>query len=65
MKFRKFRYLMIRFVSEYRKNVNKSIIKTNFVLQIDESTDINGKAQLIGFIRCIHDNKINKSIFVL
>jgi hypothetical protein len=41
------------------ENVNKSLINTNFALQIDESTDISGKAQLIGVIRFIHDNKIS------
>lgn len=41
------------------ENVNKNIINTNFALQIDESTVINGKAQLIGFFRFIHDNKIS------
>lgn len=41
------------------ENVIKSLINTNFALQIDEFTYISGKAQLIGFIRFIHDNKIS------
>ncbi|KAL4121592.1 hypothetical protein QTP88_014077 [Uroleucon formosanum] len=44
---------------DIEENVNKNLINTNFALQIDESTDISGKAQLIGFIRFIHDNKIS------
>lgn len=35
------------------QNVNKHLLNTKFSLQIDESTHISGKAQLIGFIRFI------------
>lgn len=48
---------------DIEENVNKNLINTNFALQIDESTDISGKAQLIGFIWFIHNNKISNQFF--
>nr|XP_027201527.1 zinc finger BED domain-containing protein 5-like [Dermatophagoides pteronyssinus] len=40
------------------KTTAKSLECTSFALQIDETTDITGKAQLIAFVRFIHENEI-------
>jgi len=34
-----------------------------FVLQVDESTDINGKAQLLVFVRMVVDDDIIENFF--
>ena len=34
-----------------------------FTIQVDESTDISGKAQLIAFIRFVSDGKISDQFF--
>ena len=34
-----------------------------FTMQVDESTDISGKAQLIAFIRFVSDGKISDQFF--
>ncbi|XP_060529535.1 zinc finger BED domain-containing protein 5-like [Cylas formicarius] len=44
--------------------VTAKLSTKNFALQIDESTDISGKAQLIGFIRFVDDTEIkNQFLF--
>ena len=40
------------------KNTAKTLANSNFALQIDETTDITRKAQLIAFVRFIHENDI-------
>lgn len=40
------------------QNTAKTLANSNFALQIDETTDITGKAQLIAFVRFIHENDI-------
>lgn len=39
------------------KNINKRLTNNYFTQQIDKSTDISGKEQLIGFIFFILNNK--------
>ena len=36
-----------------------------FTMQVDESTDISGKAQLTAFIRFVSDGKISDQFFVV
>ena len=36
-----------------------------FTMQVDESIDISGKAQLIAFIRFVSDGKISDQFFVV
>ena len=43
--------------SKQRVKEEKSVL---FVLQVDESTDVTGLAQLMVFIRFIHNDKITK-----
>ena len=38
---------------------------SNFALQIDESTDITGKAQLLAFIRFINEDQIVNQFLIL
>ncbi|XP_071054686.1 zinc finger BED domain-containing protein 5-like [Onthophagus taurus] len=46
------------------KNVHQKLNNKIFALQIDESTDISGKAQLMGFVRLINgDSIINQFLF--
>lgn len=40
------------------QNTTKILACSNFALQIDESTDITGKAHLIAFVRFVHENDI-------
>ncbi|GFX57302.1 SCAN domain-containing protein 3 [Trichonephila clavipes] len=40
------------------QNTAKTLANSNFALQVDETTDITGNAQLIAFIRFIHENDI-------
>jgi len=40
------------------QNIAKTLENSNYALQIDETTDITGKAQLIEFVRFIHENDI-------
>ena len=40
------------------QNAAKTLANSNFALQIDETTDITGNAQLIVFVRFIHENDI-------
>ena len=40
------------------QNTSKALANSNFALQIDETTDITGKPQLIAFVRFIHENDI-------
>lgn len=40
------------------QNIEKFLANSSFTLQIDETTDITGKAQLIAFVRFIHENYI-------
>ena len=35
-----------------------------FLMQVDESTDISGKAQLVAFIRFVSDEKISDQFFM-
>ncbi|UYV72327.1 hypothetical protein LAZ67_9002655 [Cordylochernes scorpioides] len=51
-----------RRIKDMSQNIEENIAKTlgnsNFALQIDETTDITGKAHLIAFVRFIHENDI-------
>ncbi|GFX47967.1 zinc finger BED domain-containing protein 5 [Trichonephila clavipes] len=53
---------MHRRVKDMSENIEQSTAKTlansNFALQVDETTDITGNAQLIAFVRFIHENDI-------
>ncbi|XP_023226702.1 zinc finger BED domain-containing protein 5-like [Centruroides sculpturatus] len=40
------------------ENTGKTLVNSNFALQINETTDITGKAHLIAFVRFIHENDI-------
>lgn len=41
------------------KNVNEKLQMDNkFAIQLDESTDISGKSQIISFIRFVNENEI-------
>ncbi|GFS69985.1 SCAN domain-containing protein 3 [Trichonephila clavipes] len=40
------------------QNTAKTLENSNFALQVDETTDITGNAQLIAFVRFIHENDI-------
>ncbi|GFT86883.1 zinc finger MYM-type protein 6 [Trichonephila clavipes] len=40
------------------QNTAKTLANSNFALQVDETIDITGNAQLIAFIRFIHENDI-------
>ncbi|GFX90684.1 SCAN domain-containing protein 3 [Trichonephila clavipes] len=40
------------------QNTAKTLANSNFALQVDETTDITGNAQLIAFFRFIHENDI-------
>ncbi|GFS84105.1 SCAN domain-containing protein 3 [Trichonephila clavipes] len=40
------------------QNTTKTLENSNFALQVDETTDITGNAQLIAFVRFIHENDI-------
>ncbi|GFW12759.1 SCAN domain-containing protein 3 [Trichonephila clavipes] len=40
------------------QNTAKTLANSNFALQVDETTDITGNAQLIAFVRFIHENDI-------
>ncbi|GFU10156.1 SCAN domain-containing protein 3 [Trichonephila clavipes] len=40
------------------QNTAKTLANSNFALQVDERTDITGNAQLIAFVRFIHENDI-------
>ncbi|GFX84157.1 SCAN domain-containing protein 3 [Trichonephila clavipes] len=40
------------------QNTAKTLANLNFALQVDETTDITGNAQLIAFVRFIHENDI-------
>lgn len=43
---------------DIEKTVVDKLSKRYFALQIDESTDISGKAHILGFVRFIHKNEI-------
>ena len=43
---------------DIEKTVADKLSKRHFALQIDESTDISGKAHILGFVRFIHENEI-------
>jgi len=43
---------------DIEKTVINKLSKQQFALQIDESTDISGKAHLLGFFRFINENEI-------
>ncbi|GFU72571.1 DUF4371 domain-containing protein [Trichonephila clavipes] len=38
------------------QNTAKTLANSNFALQVDETTDITGNAQLIAFVRFMHEN---------
>ena len=40
------------------ENTAETLENSNFALQIDETTDITGNAQLIAFVRFIYENDI-------
>ncbi|GFU66056.1 zinc finger MYM-type protein 6 [Trichonephila clavipes] len=40
------------------QNTAKTLSNSNFALQVEETTDITGNAQLIAFVRFIHENDI-------
>ena len=40
------------------QNTAKTLANSNFTIQIDEIKDITGKAQLIAFVKFIHENDI-------
>ena len=44
-------------------NVTDKLKRCEFALQADESTDISGKAQLLAFIRFIHNGTIIEQFF--
>ncbi|GFY25957.1 SCAN domain-containing protein 3 [Trichonephila clavipes] len=49
----------IKDVSEnIEQNTAKTLANSNFALQVDETTNITGNAQLIAFVRFIHENDI-------
>jgi hypothetical protein len=55
-----------RRITEMSKDIEENVIdKLNnsklFALQVDESTDISGKAQLLGFIRFVDDDEIQEN----
>ena len=41
--------------NDIQANVTDKLKNTNFALQVDESTDLSGKARLLAFIRFISD----------
>uniref|UniRef100_A0A6P7FXX0 Zinc finger BED domain-containing protein 5-like n=1 Tax=Diabrotica virgifera virgifera TaxID=50390 RepID=A0A6P7FXX0_DIAVI len=43
---------------DIQSNVREVLANTQFALQLDESTDISGKAQLISFVRFVYGPKI-------
>ncbi|XP_072389281.1 protein FAM200C-like [Diabrotica undecimpunctata] len=43
---------------DIQSNVREVLAKTQFALQLDESTDISGKAQLISFVRFVYGPEI-------
>lgn len=43
---------------DIEKTIADKLSKRHFALQIDESTDISGKAHILGFVRFIHENEI-------
>ncbi|GFW73185.1 SCAN domain-containing protein 3 [Trichonephila clavipes] len=45
------------------QNTAKTLANSNFALQVDETTDITGNAQLIAFVRFIHENDIINQFF--
>lgn len=51
-----------RRIKDMSENIEQSTAKTlansNFALQVNETTDITGNAQLIAFVRFIHENDI-------
>lgn len=51
-----------RRINDMSCNIEKTIanvlINKSFALQVDESTDLSGKAQLLGFVRFIYEGKI-------
>ncbi|XP_057661595.1 protein FAM200B-like [Diorhabda carinulata] len=53
---------MHRRIKDMSENIEQNIAKTlsnsNFALQVDETTDITGNAQLIAFVGFIHENDI-------
>ncbi|GFT25131.1 SCAN domain-containing protein 3 [Trichonephila clavipes] len=55
-------YTIHRRIKDMSENIEQNTAKTlansNFALQVDETTDITGNAQLISFVRFIHENDI-------
>ncbi|XP_072401622.1 protein FAM200C-like [Diabrotica undecimpunctata] len=47
-----------------QSNVREVLANTQFALQLDESTDISGKAQLISFVRFVYGPEIIKQFLV-
>ena len=49
-------------IKDMSQNIEQNTVKTleisNFTLQIDKTTDITGKAQLIALVKFIHENDI-------
>ncbi|XP_072377984.1 protein FAM200C-like [Diabrotica undecimpunctata] len=43
---------------DIQSNVREVLANTQFALQLDESTDISGKAQLISFVRFVYGPEI-------
>ncbi|XP_072384756.1 protein FAM200C-like [Diabrotica undecimpunctata] len=49
---------------EIQSNVREVLANTQFALQLDESTDISGKAQLISFVRFVYGPEIIKQFLL-
>ncbi|GFV09180.1 SCAN domain-containing protein 3 [Trichonephila clavipes] len=47
-----------RRIKDMSENIEQNTANSNFALQVDETTDITGNAQLIAFVRFIHENDI-------
>ena len=49
--------------NDIEENVMNKLRTCEFALQVDESTDISGKEQLLGFIRFVNEDKIAEQFF--
>jgi hypothetical protein len=44
---------------------NKTLKNTNYALQVDESTDITNKAELLAFVRFVNEGEIMENLLLL
>ena len=51
--------------NDIKENVMQKLRTSKFALQVDESTDISGNEQLLGFIRFVNKDKIVQQFFLL